>query len=156
MPGKSSRHFQTSNSRLLAAIEQYPDVATGRLNVLQRQVIAEAMHHARMNDWADAVPARTANERQRTNPGPDGSFRSVRDHWHAGNAGDFKSATALSKPNLSAAAVPGEMPVTVEQGNAELERGTSLLVLARFTGKPPADVHVIWRGADERPDIVCR
>ena len=46
-----------------------------------------------------------------------------------------KSAAAVSKKQSLAVAASDEIPVTVEPGNAELERGTSLLVLARFAGK---------------------
>ena len=34
-----------------------PDVKSGRWNVLQRQLISEAVHHSRINDWNDAIPA---------------------------------------------------------------------------------------------------
>src|SRR5881397_794787 len=40
---------------LLAAVEQQPDAATGRLNFLQERVIAEAVDASRKHSWIDTV-----------------------------------------------------------------------------------------------------
>ena len=139
--------FPDLNSRLLAAIEQYPDVETGRMNILQRQVIAEAVHHSRMNDWADAVPPK---QMMRAFIGQTAAFAAFVIIGGLAMQATSKSATARSASLKSAFPVDDRVPVTVEPGNAELERGSSLLVLARFPGKTPADVDVVWRGADEQ------
>src|SRR5207342_1298945 len=39
--------------------------------------------------------------------------------------------------------------VAVEPGNAEIERGTALLVVARFKGQVPADATLVIEGNDE-------
>jgi hypothetical protein len=138
--------FPDLNSRLLAALEQHPDIETGRFNVLQRQVIAEAVHHARMNDWTDAVSQRQMRHAILRQSIALTSFALI---GLLAIQATSKSAVALSGNHAGVAAAVNERPVIVEPGNAELERGSSLLVLARFTGQPPADVHVIWKGADE-------
>ena len=138
--------FPDLNSRLLAALEQCPDVETGRLNVLQRQVIAEAVHHARMNDWTDAVPGQ---QMTRAILGQSAAFLAFAAIGMAAMQATSKTVAAVSRTNSIADLPAGELPITVEPGDAELERGSSLLVLARFTGTPPADVHVTWRGSDQ-------
>ena len=137
--------FPDLNSRLLAAIEQSPDVQTGRMNVLQRQLISEAVHHARMNDWTEAVPPRQMTRAVL------GQFAAMASFVVVGlisMQASTKSAAAVAKNHVYVESAKGELPLTVEPGDAELERGSSLLVLARFKGTPPADVHVIWKGAD--------
>ncbi|WP_397568399.1 hypothetical protein [Schlesneria sp. T3-172] len=137
--------FPELNSRLLAALEQFPEVQTGRLNVLQRQVISEAVHHARMNDWTEAVPPRQMRRAILNQTAAMAAFVIV---GLMATQGANRSAAAISSSDRAVENVAGELPVTVEPGDAELERGSSLLVLARFQGTPPADVHVIWKGED--------
>jgi hypothetical protein len=143
---KIENAFPDLNSRLLAALEQCPDVETGRMNVLQRQVIAEAIHHARMNDWSDAVPPK---QMTRAILGQTVALVSLVAIGMLAMQATTRPASALSKSSVVPSTGSGELPITVEPGDAELERGSSLLVLARFKGTPPADVHVVWKGADE-------
>lgn len=138
--------FPDLKSRLLAAIEQCPDIETGRLNVLQRQVIAEAIHHSRMNDWADAVPSR---QMMRAFLGQMTALATFLVVGAMAMQATSKSAAARSNNLKSVVSDQNRVPVTVEPGNADLERGSSLLVLARFASKPPADVDVVWWGADQ-------
>ena len=137
--------FPDLNSRLLAALEQCPEVETGRLNVLQRQVISEAVHHARMNDWTEAVPPRQMRRAILNQAAAMAAFVIV-GLMAAQSA--TKSVAAVKSTNQALEVQAGELPVTVEPGDAELERGSSLLILARFKGTPPADVHVVWKGSD--------
>lgn len=143
---KIENAFPDLNSRLLAAIEQCPEIETGRMNVLQRQVIAEAIHHSRMNDWTDAVPAK---QMTRAILGQTAALAAFVGLGLAAMQVSTQSAVAVPKNQTLVSTAPGELPVTVEPGDAELERGSSLLVLARFKGTPPADVHVIWKGSDD-------
>ncbi|WP_010582887.1 hypothetical protein [Schlesneria paludicola] len=146
--------FPELNSRLLAALEQTPDLATGRMNVLQQQVVSEAIHHSRINDWAEAVSDRqmkTAFFRQ---------VIALTAFVAIGVASvQFSSNTASARLSSKIAPTSGDNAanLTVEPGNAELERGTSLLVLTRFSGKIPADVQVIWKqgdNAEQRTSLV--
>lgn len=140
--------FPDLNSRLLAALEQYPDIQTGRMNVLQRQVIAEAIHHSRMNDWADAVPS---NQMTRAFLGQTLALASLVIVGAIAMQATSGTLAARSKQSPAANQIAGDQQnITVEPGNAELERGASLLVLARFGGSPPAEVVVTWKGGDEQ------
>lgn len=137
--------FPDLNARLLAALEQAPDVATGRMNVLQLQVVSEAIHHSRINDWTDAVSANQMKSAFLRQVFAFAAFIAV-----CFASVQFGSNTASA---LHSSTVPrtsrDSTTVTVEPGNTELERGSSLLVLARFSGTVPADVQVIWKQGDD-------
>lgn len=137
--------FPDLNSRLLAALEQRPDAETGRLNILQKQVILEAVRHARFHDWGEAVSDRQLRKAFLGQTLALFAFAAVA---LCAMQLSSRSAAALSKSGSHVAVNSSEVPVAVEPGNAEVERGTSVLVLARFSGRVPADVHVVTKSAD--------
>ncbi len=138
------RAFPELNSRLLAALEQCPDVQSGRWNVLQRQVIAEAVHHAHINDWTDAVPAKRMRNAFFGQSAALLAFVALCVGLLP-TAAQRDSAVTVRAPFQSArAAAAGP---TIEPGDCEIERGSSLLVLARFSDKLPAGVNLVWRMA---------
>ena len=139
------RTFPELNSRLLAALEQCPDVHSGRWNVLQRQVIAEALHHSRINDWTDAVPARRMRNAFLGQTAALAAFLAICVYL-VPSAVQKVSAVTGGVPFQSAQKEP-DQPI-IEPGDAEIERGTSPLILARFTAKLPASVSVVWKGSD--------
>lgn len=134
--------FPELNSRLLAALEQAPEVQTGQLNILQRQVISEALHHSRINNWSDAVPVRKMrNAFVRQTAALIAFCGFCVSLIPASTQGDVRIT------ETSPAAMPAvdySMPA-VEPGDCEIERGTSMLVLARFGGPLPAAVQLRWR-----------
>ncbi len=122
---------------LLAAIEIRPDLPGGRYGFLQASVIQQALDHSRRNPWSEIV--------------------SRRELLFAGlaNVATFllfvvaviALARIVPSPASAAALIPGPIQallpgegftVTVEPGDTEVERGTSLLVLARIQGKMPS------------------
>jgi len=130
--------FPDLNSRLLAALEQSPDMASGRLNVLQRQVMAEALHHSRINDWAEAVPTRrmrSAFLRQLTALA---GFLLV-----CGYVWPAAAQKSAGSPDAAATEVDPEQQPVIEPGSIDLERGSNLLVLARFLAAP-SKVQLVW------------
>ena len=61
-------------------------------------------------------------------------------------------ATFLPWSNDSHNAIAGTgLGVEVEPGNAAIERGTALLVIARFPGRVPAEANLVVEGAAPRP-----
>ena len=50
--------FPDLNAALLTALEQAPDVSTGRLTVLQHQVMLEVLAHSVSHGWSEVVPRR--------------------------------------------------------------------------------------------------
>lgn len=130
--GIEQRHPEL-HSLLLTAVEQSPD-AHGKLSFLQQQVVQQAMQESRRVPWVDAVPNRA--------------------FWGWGSAITllFVSLVTLSLWTVSAkkqqlaqeeqkAAVAKE-PVTVTPGDAEVERGSGLVILATFQ-TPPSEATLI-------------
>ncbi|MBS0205832.1 MAG: hypothetical protein JSS49_23260, partial [Planctomycetes bacterium] len=142
--------FPDLNSRLLAALEQSPDMPTGRLNVLQRQVISEAVHHSRINDWTEAIPTRRMRGAFWRQTAAFVAFLAVCGYvWPV--SAQRSSSAAFQKPGSATENSDSDQP-TIEPGDVELERGSSLLVLARFPSQAPANVHLIWQG-NQAPEV---
>lgn len=136
--------FPELNDRLLAASEQQPSLQTGRLRVLQRQVIQEALAHSELNEWKAVVPQRRMAGAYCLNAF--GLFALL------GALGALFTATPARMHDSSNVVrridIPGpgtEYGLTVEPGSTSVERGTSLLVLARFAKALPGDVTLVVR-----------
>lgn len=133
--------FPDLNARLLAALEQVPDRETGRLNILQQQVVSEVMHHARMNDWTKTVSPKKMSRAFWSQTAAFASFLLLAS---IAMQVQSKSASAISSSNNSNSILTETNTLVVEPGDTDLERGTSLLILARFENKTPAEVRVTW------------
>ena len=142
-PVDTARRIEASypelQAKLLTAAEQRRGNAQTRLGYLQTLVVGEAAAHGRRTGWTRVAPASRAILR----------------------GGQLCTALALfvavlgccsSKKNMpracerrSAARLPTGMKynVTIEPGDTELERGSSLLVLARFRGALASEVTLI-------------
>ena len=130
------------DSRLLTAIGQAPDSETRRLNFLQSQVVSEVLDHSRQVSWRDSVPGKKL-----------GAFQSGR--LLAMVVCLILAVVGLLRPVAppqlaedaseegSHGAVSSEMEIVVEPGDTELERGTSLLVMARFPQQIPDEVSLV-------------
>jgi hypothetical protein len=99
-----------------------------------------------MNDWSEAVPAR---QMAKAVVGQIAALSLCILIGIAAMQVASKPAVAHSKIIPASLSDQSEVPVIVEPGNAEIERGSSLLVLARFPGKIPADVEVVWMAPDQ-------
>ncbi|MBI3416131.1 MAG: hypothetical protein HY043_12605 [Verrucomicrobia bacterium] len=122
---------------LLTAIEQQPDPATGKLNYLQERVIREAVIESQRESWLETISTPRLVLAQGG-------------QWLAlavfGFALLHLRSTAPALGEVGAAA-----GVTVSPGDAEVERGNAVAVLARFQGRLPADVTLIVH-ADAKPE----
>jgi hypothetical protein len=140
------------NSLLLAAVEQQPD-ESGQYSYLQQRVIREAIEHAARSRWAEKF----SRPQQRI-------ARAV--HWFclvvmAGLIVVYVTPgiARLPKPaapDQVAAAQVEQLPMelTVEPGDADLERGRSLVVMARFGERFPADVNFVMNPGTEAARII--
>lgn len=127
---------------LLAAIEQ-ADLPRERLGFLQTTVIRDAVEHGRRHNWTNAISTwkiRLAKFLQFAALGLlvcvcIGLANRVGAHSGLGSAlfGIGRGAT-------------GDLGVEIDPGNAEIERGTSLLVVANFPGIVPADATLVTTG----------
>ena len=119
---------------LLTAVEQEPLSPGGQLNYLQQRVVLEALAHHRRSAWAAGM-----SRRHRLALGA---------HWLA--FGCFAVALTALLPRFSLS-LPGGLWASAEQsngvlvtpGDAQMERGVSLVVLARFNGRLPASAELV-------------
>jgi hypothetical protein len=132
---------------LLAALEQAPTPKYRRLGYLQTAVVMQVVEHGRRHDWSRGVP-----------------------RWRIGMAlaanllalsllggvcllliNQHDAAARLTKlaPDRSATVMRSEVEIT--PGDIELERGSTLLVVARFNEPPPAEVSLVLTDAQFSP-----
>lgn len=135
--------YHDLDSRLLAAVEQQPALNRGRMGFLQESIIRQVVVHSHKHWWGDVVSVRrfffawSANVAALCILG----FVLVGLSFDA-RPGKNLAAIETNDENLVAV---GEFQVAVEPGDSEVERGTSLLVLARFAGDMPADARLVYR-----------
>lgn len=143
--------FPDLDASLLTALDQRPS-GDGRYGFLQENVLRKAFFHSYKNRWTEIVPTR----------------RLV--FAHAANAASAALlvaalvALAMFRPTPSAveaavisfdvAKVTRDYRAEIEPGNGEVERGSSLLVLARFKGELPPDATLVYQfdAAEKPPD----
>lgn len=124
---------------LLAALEQKPD-ADGQFSFLQQRVIAEAVVHGRNLGWTDAFPARKLALAHVAHLGAFAFFV-------AALMGLRTNSIAAVEQRAAAKAVLDSVSVT--PGDTQIERGNSLVVLAKFEGKlPPGATLVLGAGTN--------
>jgi hypothetical protein len=142
--------FPELGAILLAAVEQAPAPRFKRLGYLQSTVIRGAVDHGRRHNWADATSL--------------GRLRLAQIMHFAALAMLVAACVALldrsgavARSVTGAADEPvlpaGAYEVRVEPGNAEVERGTTLLVIAHFKGAVPTEAALLLEGPTaENPD----
>lgn len=134
--------FPDLQTRLLAAVEQRPDVLTGRFNLLQSKLFAEVGDHARTHDWLGVISPATLAQGWRR-------------QWAAllallvvacGVVMLPQSSRGIASLIRSSAALNADPPTeyAVDPGDADLERNSTLLVLLRFHSQVPRDVSLLW------------
>ena len=140
--------FPELRTCLLAAVEQRPALADGRFGYLQSNVIHQALMHADRHEWRHVVPMGRIAAAALGQAIAFVAFLVVL----AGLA-----FTAVS-PSSAAAALGSLRPlatgpgftVKVEPGDTEVERGTSLLVLARVAGQMPPEATLVMKSCWRR------
>jgi hypothetical protein len=135
---------------LLAAIEQESEAGTGRFGYLQSHVIYEALDHAKSKPWGEVVPRRRIAWAMVSSAC---SFLLL--------VGALIALATSTTPQLAQAAIEkarvrgldtsGAFGVAVEPGNTEVERGASLLVLARITGPVPTEASLTTQSPGQEP-----
>jgi len=119
---------------LTTAVEQEPNPQTGKLGYLQWRVIEQAVAHPDRQVWEDGFQREYSAASQRL--------------WLALIAlvitvwlGDHHMASS-ARP--IAAAPPAAGPeITVTPGDTQVERGTGLVITARFGSTPPAEATLV-------------
>jgi hypothetical protein len=129
---------------LLAAIDELDAAPSGRLGFLQSAVVREVLEHRSSHEWDEAVPTRKLARAQVAHIatlallivmlvrlGIQGA-----DIQRHGSAGFWLGSADSSE-------------VQVDPGDTELERGSSLLVIARFPRGAPADATLVVEGGPQ-------
>lgn len=128
---------------LLTAIEQKPQGPGGKLGYLQKQVLREAVVHATSHDWLQSIST---------------SRLMLADlAWAAALVvllailSQTLPSTSLVLRSEKEAFFASGYDVTVTPGDAEVESGTSVVVLARFNGAVPDEASLSFKAAGENP-----
>ena len=146
------QQFPDLDATLMTAVDQRPLPGTRRLNFLQEDVVRRAVYHSYEKRWSNAVPF----------------WKLVSGPVIASAALVLFAATTWWLYQLPVADSPAspidfeqvavidnqDFTVTVEPGDAEVEKGTGLLVLARFAnGAIPPQASLIVKKGDEQQTI---
>ncbi|MBN1442262.1 MAG: hypothetical protein JXA90_06110, partial [Planctomycetes bacterium] len=146
------------DSRLLAALELKPDLPDGRFGYLRSSLISEVLAHARRAPWSRVVPQRQLRRARLLSLGSLGLLAAVNAGllagWERGGGGSLadRVAPAGGSGEIGAAF----FDVAVEPGDAEVEKGSSLLILARFAGELPGEAALVLRsdaGGERRVEM---
>lgn len=127
---------------LLTAVEQNR-LPREQIGYLQTKVIRDAVEHSRTHNWDRAVPASRLRLARLANWSALALLVAVcvglaNRSGASANAGLF-SGIGLSGPELG---------IVVDPGDCEIERGTSLVVVAKFGGVVPSDATLMVSNAD--------
>ena len=130
------RHNPQLHSLLITAIEQRPDPATGTFHFLQERVIQQAVLESRKQSWVESIPS----SRIRAAGFAHGVtlllllslLFVLYTPWNRPLSTGSRAHVAASKTT-----------VTVIPGDASVEKGTPLALLARFEGPLPPDVRLM-------------
>ncbi len=121
---------------LLSALEQAPSPRFKRLGYLESTVVREALDHGRRHNWADATPVGRLRLARLIHLAAlaalAGACARVADRTGA-------HARVSSRDDDAGVLTAGAYQVDVEPGNAQIERGTTLVVIAKFRGAVPPD-----------------
>ncbi len=131
-------HHPDLGTELLAAVEQVESAPDGRLGFLQSSVVREALEHRESHDWDQTVPGWQLV-----------LVKVVHAFCLAFLMIVLVNLTLQSQSAARGSANPriaDASEVSVEPGDVELERGTALLVVARFHGEPPPDAALVLDG----------
>lgn len=138
--GRVEQTFPELQTKLLAAYEQELRAPPGQRGFLEEEVIQQARIHALTHRcWAETVPTRELNGWTIAQTAALLLFAAT---WFL-TAPSMPTNVAVGLPSGEEATAAAEkLAVMVEPGDVELERGTDLLVLARFADKAhlPRDV----------------
>ncbi len=114
---------------LLTAVEQQPP-AGAELGYLQQRVIAEALAHSQNNQWTKTIAASRLAWAQAAHLLALGLLLAILTNLR------HSETKAIAARLIQAS-------ITVTPGDTSIERGNSLVVLARFTGPLPAKVSLL-------------
>jgi len=127
---------------LLTAIEQKARGPDGQLGYLQERVIGEALRHASRTDWTASVPL------VRLLMADVGAFAALllvlATVWPSGVIPGAREGGTTSTRKGETPSTQRGWQVSVTPGDAEVEAGSPVVVLARFDGRLPAAATLVY------------
>src|ERR1044071_1531621 len=126
------------DGRLLTALQQSPNEGH-ELNYLQQRVLQETLRYRQQSDWADVVPKSRMTLAQTA-------------HWTALICCAFVLCSLPQPGKAGLIARISNLSVTVTPGDTSLERGSGLVVLARFSGPLPSAVELVASPSGNQSD----
>lgn len=132
---------------LSTAVEQKPSLPNARFGYLQTVVIQNAVQHSQRHDWLDVLPSRKLRRTRWA-----GLLSLVLLAAVTGGLAVYakQHETSLHLPLLPQPPAEAlEYRVTVSPGDTEAERGSSLVVTARFEGLVPDNATLVYQFDDE-------
>jgi len=136
------QQFPDLDSRLLAALDLQPNLQIGGFRFLENRLIEEVAAHADGQDWNQVAPAKKTISLCCLQFLFLGAFVCMF-QLCASVPSTFELNTQLPPHQTAFTETALEFGLTVEPGNTEIERGTSLLILARFTDTLPSEVSLV-------------
>ncbi|WP_417745101.1 hypothetical protein [Rosistilla oblonga] len=143
-------YFPTLRQRLLTAVDQRPADINTPMNYLQTAVIDETLHHGTTHRWTLAVNQIATRFAWSVNALAFGLLLLV----GIGLNSQLANAKHHGTDPPSLAELQPSAELTVEPGDVEIERGSNLVVTARFgandLGLLPSEVQLIARRGDQQ------
>ncbi|MGH7972427.1 MAG: hypothetical protein ACREIC_27255, partial [Limisphaerales bacterium] len=124
--------FPELDGRLLTAVEQNP-TETGRFSYLQERLLSEVVRHSDQRDWGLTISHRRLAIAQGM-------------HWTSVILLCLTLFQLRTRVGHGFLVANDEASVTVSPGDVSLERGSALVVLARFSGPLPSSVEMLLGG----------
>ncbi len=145
-----ARHIEQQHpdlkALLLAAVEQEPEGPDGRFGYLQLQVLTEAVVHATQHDWVASISTR--------------KLVLADLGWMAALVflmavlSQALPATSFGPARGDGRLAQRDFEVSVSPGDTSVEAGSSVVVVARFEGRVPAEATLAFGPSGEEPQRV--
>lgn len=145
------QRWPSLEQRLLTVIEQQPDLSRSGFTYLQDELASQVRSHAYVNDWKEAVPQRRVVGKIVT--AMIAVLLSVYLTGHIRTeAAPILAEIEEERSEESVESLAEKFNVTIVPGNAEVERGTALLITATFEGRLPSAVTLKQSGLTDQSD----
>ena len=136
-------------SMLMAAVEQKSNKEDGQLNYLQECVLEEAIQHAKTNRWIQTISSQKLLYTASFSLWMGIGFLFFLYQLIILDPGAINASPRLTADENPVVSDTPQYKVTVEPGDAEVEKGSGLVVMARFEGGvPEAATLILGEGKD--------
>ncbi len=137
---------------LLTAVEQKPD-RLGRLTYLQDRVVCAAVDHAVRENWMEVVPDRSLRRAEFLQGAGLIVFTLCIMSIVLGSRLGIERRAQVAALLGADAVKAGEFLIEVDPGDIAIERGSRLVVEARYAADVPAEAVIVFGDGEERRNI---